>query len=338
MAIKEVHVAAISVVVLALVLSGCATMQIGEPAVSILVDLDPASVDRTVIVESLTADQQGRLYLPDWSSGNILRIDPKAPKPVVVGRITSRQIAGKSVRAEGRGIAFNGEGDLFIACDPFSEIVRLKRADINPEKPGLAETFATGTEGANGIAFDRQGNLYVAGARTGRIYRVGPAGGPAEVALQIERYSRTLPDGKTQQPIVANGVAFDAKGILYVADTARGAIWTVAIGADGKAGKPTVLVQSPLLEGADGLDFDRDGRLWVTANERNAIVTVTPDGKVQEIAKNGSQGPLEFPSAIVFVGNTAYISNNDTPRRDNMDANGKTALDGIGASIAQITP
>jgi len=330
--------ATILVVALMLVLNGCAAMQMGSPTLSILVDLDPASADRTVIVESVTADQQERLYLADWVSGNILRVDPRAPKPVVVGRIEYRQIAGKPVRAEGRGIAFNRQGDLFVACDPFSEVVRLKRVDINPEKSGLAETFATGTEGANGIAFDRQGNLYVAGARTGRIYRVGPAGGPAEVALQLERYSRTLPDGKTQQPIVANGVAFDAKGILYVTDTARGAIWTVAISADGKAGKPTVLVQSPLLEGADGLDFDRDGRLWVTANERNAIVMITPDGKVQEIAKNGSQGPLEFPSAIVFVGNTAYVSNNDTPRRDNLDANGTTARDGIGASIAQITP
>lgn len=329
---------AMLILALAFGLSGCATMQMGSPTVSVLVDLDPASTDRTVIVESVIADRQGRLFTAEWVSGNILRVDPKAPKPVVVGRIANRQLAGKPVRAEGRGIAFNQQGDLFVACDPFSEVVRLKRADINPEKPGLAETFATGTEGANGIAFDSHGNLYVTGARNGRIYRVGPTGGRAEVALQIESYSRSLPDGKTQQPIVANGVAFDAKGLLYVTDTARGAIWTVAIGADGKAGKATMLVQSPLLQGADGLDFDGSGRLWVTANERNAVLALTPDGKVQEIAKNGSQGPLEFPSAIVFVGDTGYITNNDTPRRDNLDANGKTSLDGIGASIVQMTP
>ena len=123
-----------------------------------------------------------------------------------------------------------------------------------------------------------------------------------------------------------------------MADTARGAIWKLAIDEGGTPGKPTLLAQSPLLEEADGVDFDRSGKLWVTVNERNAIVTVTTDGTVQEVAKNGSKGPLEFPSAIVFFGGTAYISNNDTPRRDNMDANGKTALDGIGASIAQITP
>ena len=38
------------------------------------------------------------------------------------------------------------------------------------------------------------------------------------------------------------------------------------------------------------------------------------------------------------AGNTGYISNYDVPRRDNLDANGQTARDGIGASIAQITP
>lgn len=109
------------------------------------------------------------------------------------------------------------------------------------------------------------------------------------------------------------------------------------IDTDGKGGKPSLLAQNPLLEGADGLAFDRSGKLWVAANERNAIVTVTPDGQMREIAKNGSNGPLEFPAAIVLVGNTTYIANFDTARRDNMDANGKTALDGIGPSIAQIS-
>jgi hypothetical protein len=68
------------------------------------------------------------------------------------------------------------------------------------------------------------------------------------------------------------------------------------------------------------------------------LISVAPDGKVEEVAKNTAKGPLEFPSAIVFVGDTAYISNFDNPRRDNMDANGKTAVDGIGASIARFTP
>ena len=326
------------IIVFALSLGACSTMQAGRSAPSILVDLDPASADRTVIVESIAADRNGMLYLPDRVTGNILRVDPRAPKPTVVGRIEAREIKGKKVNADPSGIAFNPQGDLFVAAGPFAEVVRIRASEINPAKPASAQTFATGTPGANGIVFDRQGNLFVSGGGSGIVYRVGASGGAAQQAVQIEKNTRTLPDGKTQQAITANGLEIDRNGVLHVADTSRGAVWKVAIGPDGKGGKPALLAQSPLLEGADGLAFDRNGNLWVTANERNALLTVTPDGAVREVAKNGGQGPLEFPSAIVFVGETGYVANFDTPRRDNMDANGKTALDGIGASIARITP
>jgi sugar lactone lactonase YvrE len=256
----------------------------------------------------------------------------------VVGRIEARSVKDKKINADPSGIAFNSQGDLFVAVARFSEIVRIRAADLNPGKPGIAQTCATGTVGANGIVFDRQDNLFVSGGTSGIVYRIGPGGGAAQPAVQVDKHSRTLPDGKSQQANVANGIEFDAKGVLYIADTARGAIWKVALGADGKGGKPELLAQNPLLEGADGLAFDRNGKLWVVANELNAVVTVTADGQVQEVARNGSQGPLEFPSAIVFVGDTAYIANYDTPRRDNLDTNGTTALDGIGASIARITP
>src|SRR4029450_3074314 len=184
---------------IAIFLGACATMQQRSPAVSILVDLDPASVDRTVIVESITADKEGHLYMPDRVTGNILRVDPKSPKPVVVGRIEVREIKGKKVNADGGGIAFNQQGGLFIASAPFAEVVRIRAADLNAAKPGTAQTFATGTEGANGIVFDRQSNLFVSGGASGRVYRVGPGGGPAETALQIEPHTRTPRAGKTRQ-------------------------------------------------------------------------------------------------------------------------------------------
>src|SRR5512132_3729524 len=221
---------------LAFALSGCATTRVGDPTVSILIDLDPASTDRTLIVESITADRNGLLYLPDRVSGNILRVDPKSPTPVVVGRIEAREIQGKKVNADASGVAFDAHGDLFIAVGPFREVMRIRGAELDPAKPGVAKTFATGTPGANGIAFDRQGNLFISGGASGIVYRVGPNGGVAEAAAQIDKYVRTLPDGKTQQQTVANGVELDANGVLYVADSARGAIWKVMIGPDGKGG------------------------------------------------------------------------------------------------------
>lgn len=320
----------------ALILAGCAGMQTATPVVSILVDLDPSSTERTVIVENITADRDGILFTSDRVTGNILRIDPKSPKPVVVGKVESRTTDGKKVDASPGGIAFDAKGDLYLAAGPFAEVVRIKAADLNAAKPAIAQTFATGMPGANGIAFDRFGTLYVSGGASGIVYSVGANGGAAQAVAQIERNVRTLPNSTATQAIVANGLKFDAQGVLHVADTSRGAVWKVVVGADGKGGKPALLAQSPLLEGADDMAFTRNGDLWVAANELNAIVSVSPAGVVKNIAKNASQGPLEFPAALVFVGNTAYVVNFDVPRRDNLDANGTTAKDGIGASIAQI--
>jgi sugar lactone lactonase YvrE len=227
--------------VAALTLGGCTSMQTGNATPSILIDLDPASVDRTVIIENITASRDGILFTSDRVTGNVLRIDPSSPKVLVVGKIESRTVDGKKVDPSPGGIAFDAQGDLYLAVGPFREVMRIKAADLNPAKPGVAQTFATGVPGANGIAFDSRGALYVSGGASGIVYGVGPSGGAAQAVAQIEKNDRTLPDGKAQQSIVANGLKFDAMGVLHVADTSRGAVWKVVIGADGKGGKPTLL-------------------------------------------------------------------------------------------------
>ena len=323
----------------AALLAGCASLPGGPtaaPTASVLVDLDPASVDRTYIVEGIAADKKGVLFSADRVSGNLLRIDPKLPTPAIAGKIEARDIGGKKVNPDPGGTAFNAAGDLFVAAGPFGEVVRFSAADLAGGKQATAQTFATGVPGANGIAFDKQGNLFVSGGASGIVYRVAPSGGAGQPVAQIERSTRTLPDGKTQQAIVANGIEFDSQGVLHVADTSRGAVWKVTIGSDGKGGKPVLLAQNPALEGADGIAFDTKGTLWVTANEHNAIVTVAPTGEVRTIVQNDSKGPLEFPSAVVFVGGTAYITNFDVPRRTNLDSSGTASRDGIGASIVKL--
>jgi hypothetical protein len=89
-----------------------------------------------------------------------------------------------------------------------------------------------------------------------------------------------------------------------------------------------------MLEGVDGLTFDPRGRLWAAVNEHNALVVVQ-DGDVREVHKNANTGPLEFPAAITFVGNTGYVANFDRARAENFAADGTTSSAGIGSSIAQ---
>src|SRR5262249_50267741 len=151
-------------------------------------------------------------------------------------------------------------------------------------------------------------------------FRVPP---PAN-SIGVGRANSTLPPG-TAQNIVANGLAFTHDRTLLVADTARGAIWQVDLAKDESVESPTgcdttylpdtlcvdaLLVESPLLEGADGIALDRTGKVWVDANERNAIVVVDEQGRVGEYFRNPEAGglrnggPLELPTSPFLAGRT----------------------------------
>jgi sugar lactone lactonase YvrE len=332
-------------------------------------------------IEGLTADDAGNLY----STG---RATPPALCPVwqitgatltVVGNIPNSAASP----CNPSGIAFDAHGDLYIADAASGGIVW--RLTPNAAVPPTATAFATGVPGTNGLAFDRDGNLWTGDGTTGngRVWKIGAAGGACEPAFtgceeafriqpmanvldpalsggvaNVGRDNRSLPPGTISavraatnilgsQPLVANGVAFTRDGELYVADTARGAIWKVEFDRRGniksKMGCDTtftantlcldnVFVAHPYLEGTDGIALDRAGNIWNSANERNAVVVVTKDRDVVEVFRNpvnasglrnsadaavGNNHILEFPTSPVLVGKKFCTSQSDGDRRDN---------------------
>jgi sugar lactone lactonase YvrE len=315
---------------------------------------------------------------PVWKISSAI---PSSPPHTVVGFIPNNPAPNA---CNPSGITFDGAGNLYVADAASGGIVWTLTP--NEANPPLAKSFATGAPGTNGLAFDRSGNLWTGDGTTGqgRVWRIARTGGACEPTFigckeifriqpmsnemnlvlgtgGVGRDVRALPPGTIivtptsrnaantagSQPLVANGVAFDREGDLYIADTARGAIWKAefhlngdlrsAIGCDTTFTANTlcldsVFVAHPYLEGTDGIALDREGNIWSSANERNAIVVVTKHGSVVELFRTpvnaarlrnsadpgvGNDHILEFPTSPFLLGKKFCTSNSDGDRRDN---------------------
>jgi sugar lactone lactonase YvrE len=339
-------------------------------------------------IEGLTGDgdKNGNLYTTERGGNPCLvkRINVATKTVEVVGHIPAA--------CSPSGIAFDKDGFLLIADAP--DIYKLNPVPSGAGPGPAATLFVTGlVPGTNGLAFDRHGNLWTGDGTTGlgRVWKITPAGVVTEEfriqpmaatsaelgtnfgsgVTSVGRDARTLPPGTIDditraatnsmgsQPLVANGLAFNQKGDLFNADTARGAIWKIEFRPDGTLRSRTgcdsvftdntlclenIYVQHALLEGTDGIALDQKGNIWNSANERNAIVVVTEKRNVIEIFRNDpdgtthlrNNGPLEFPTSPFLLGKQFCTANSDGNRRDNSPA---TAGDvgGAGQPLGKIS-
>jgi sugar lactone lactonase YvrE len=341
-------------------------------------------------IEGLTGDKHRNLYT--GGSGTrpcpVWQINLHKPSLTPVGFVVPPPDA--PMNCAFLGIAFNDIGDLFVADGAAGNIYSFTPNANNP--PTVTIPFVTGAPGANGLAFDKKGNLWASDGTTGQgrvwkitgpganctsmppvnceeVFRIQPMSNTVNLDANnvggVGRDVRTLPPGTItvteltrnaantagSQPLVANGLAFNEDGDkLFISDTARGAIWKATFNRGGhlrsKTGCDTtftpntlcldnIFVAHAFLEGADGIALDRDGNIWVDANERQAIVVVTKNGKVIEVFRTPVNSPsgiglrnagdqsvgnnhiLEFPTSPFLVGKVFCTSQSDGDRRDN---------------------
>lgn len=131
------------------------------------------------IPNDLVFDPQGNLYLTDSAKGQIWKIDQAGnaqvwfSDPLLVGN-PSQPLAGSPLGAN--GIAFDRfRRHLYVANTDFGRIVRI--GFHHGRARGIEVVAASDLlQGADGIAFDVLGNLYVAVNAADRIAIVSPLG------------------------------------------------------------------------------------------------------------------------------------------------------------------
>ena len=202
-------------------------------------------------------DSAGNMWVTDYINQKILKF-------------TAAQLAsGASVPAvtistqkEPWGIAFDTHGNLWVAFYNGNYVLRYAASDVAAwsgalTDPAPALSIATPI-GPLGLAFDSQGNLWIAGFDLPQTYEVD--------AAQLSGTGSIVPTDSLMSAFLEHGsaLAFDRAGNLWEG-TESGYIvsYTAAQLSAASHGEPTFAQEGPGYA-FDGLAFDNSGNLWST--------------------------------------------------------------------------
>jgi sugar lactone lactonase YvrE len=274
--------------------------QLDEGVVRTLVDVSGTQCHNP---EGIEASPNGLLYTAGLSGnvcvytldGALVRVIPVAPGHALLGEL---YVAGEGIYIADNNGDFSG--GRVIRLDP---------------RTGAVTVLASGFGAANAITQSHDGTLFVSDSFAGAIYTVDPATG-AKTLWKADPL--LLPHGTPA--FGANGLAFDrTQSFLYVANTADDRILRIAMNRDGSAGAITVFADGAALNaanattnalnGADGIQFDVRGQLYVAANQANEIQVLSPSGALVARYRGTGSDAMDFPASPVFRGKTLYVAN-----------------------------
>jgi sugar lactone lactonase YvrE len=188
----------------------------------------------------------------------------------------------------------------------------------------------------NTLAVDQTGNLYVADTGNNLIRKISPDGVVSTFAGSPGGHGSADGPGGSAQFWAPFGIAVDAAGNVYVADSANnsirkitpdGVVRTLA-GAAGHPGRADGLGSNARFRNPWSVAVDTAGNVYVADMSNDTIRKVTPDGQVSTVAgQAGMSGSADgfgpnarfndpFGVAVDSAGNV-YVadSGNDTIRK-----------------------
>lgn len=296
----------------------------------------------------VAADSVGNVYVADYGNSTIRRITPSASASTLAGRAGEPgQVDGSGADArfaEPSGVATDRAGNVYV-IDSIQNVVRrvtpsgrvstlagtgelgsadgdAARASFGFCPPGyLSHGSPTVDCRSAGIAVDAGGSIYLADTYNHTIRKISPSGVVSTVAGLAGASGSVDGVGAEARFNQPRGIAVDAAGNIYVADTGEtvglyiapstrnstirkidptGRVSTLA-GQSGVTGSADGTGAEARFCGPRGIAVDDAGNLFVADSGNNSIRRISPAGVVTTvIGAAGTRGfvPGALPGAI----------------------------------------
>ena len=266
-------------------------------------------------------DAAGNTYVVDSWNHTIRKVSPAGVVSTLAG------LAGNPGSADGTGTAARFDTPTGVAVDTAGNVYVTDTGNHTIRKitpAGVVSTLAgvAGTSGSTdstappatfylpyGVAVDAAGNLYVGDSGNHTIRKVSPAGVVSTLAGLAGNWSLTDGSGSVARFKTPQGVAVDAAGNVYVADTNNHAIRKITISA-GVGVVSTVAGQtsSGSADGTGaaarfymplGVVVDAVGNVYVADTWNSTIRKITSGGVVTTLAgAAGTPGSTDGTSGV----------------------------------------
>ncbi len=263
---------------------------------------------------SLATDATGNVYVVDTNDNTIRKITPAGVVSTLAGSAgVSGSVDGTGTAARfnlPQGIATDSAGNVYVADTGNHTIRKITLAGVVSTLVGSAGSTGsidgTGTaarfNSPRGLAPDSAGNVYVADTDNHTIRKITPAGVVSTLAGSAGVSGSDDGTGTAARFDTPFGLATDAAGNVYVADTNNhtirkitpaGMVSTLA-GSAGASGSVDGTGTAARFNSPRSLTTDAAGNVYVADSNNHTIRKITPVGVVSTLAGSaGSTGSVD---------------------------------------------